>query len=111
MRHGSGRPTIFAAVVSLLSLALAAASLMLFLSYRTTTTAQISQMQQALTNAQADNQSNASSYNSLSGRVRRIDTRVNGVGAVVDAYGQVCSQALTNPNVGVFYFPCASRHP
>src|SRR5580700_7243867 len=72
IKHGSPRLVIFALIAGLLALAVSAASVTLFLSYRSTATAQIHQLQQAVANAQAGNQGNVSSYNSLSGKVSAI---------------------------------------
>jgi hypothetical protein len=92
----------------LLALAVSAASVTLFLSYRSAATAQIHQLQQAVANAQAGNQSNASSYNSLSGKVSTIDAGM----AALAPYGKVCSTDLTGPaGPAQFYFLCTDAKP
>jgi uncharacterized protein HemX len=107
-KHGSPRLVIFAAIVALLGLALGAASLTFFLSYRSTATAQIRQLQQAVANAQADNQSNTSSLSGLSGKVSTIDAGM----AALAPYSKICSTDLTGPSgPAQFYFACTDQRP
>jgi hypothetical protein len=109
LKHGtSGRLVILAVTVALLSLALGAASLTFFLSYRDAATAQIHQLQQAVSNAQADNASNASSLNGVSGKLNTINAAL----AAITPYGKVCSTDLTGPNgPAQFFFLCTDQRP
>jgi hypothetical protein len=104
-RHGSPRVVIFAAIAGLLALAVSAASLALLMSYRSTATAEIRQLQQAVANAQAGNQANVSAVSGLSGKVATID-------AALAPFNMVCSQALvTQTGTGQFYFMCSATRP
>src|SRR5260370_19453723 len=91
-----------------LGVALAAVCLALFLSYRSTATTQIRQLQEAAASAQVDNQSNISSLNALSGKVNTIDAGM----AALAPYDQVCSQDLTGANgPAQFFFLCTDQKP
>jgi hypothetical protein len=108
-KHGSPRVVIFAAIAGLLALALSAASLTLLLQYKSTATAQIHQLQQAVANAQAGNQSNLSSISGLSSKVSAINAAM----AAITPFNQVCSTDLTNASgqPAQFYFMCSSQKP
>ena len=93
-RHQSGQLVIFAVILGLLGLALGAASLTFFLSYRSTTTAQIRQLQQAVANAQQSNQGNVSSLNSQASKIRSLNAAM----AAIAQFDTVCSTDLTGPN-------------
>lgn len=107
-RSGSGRVVIFAVILGFLGVALGAASLTFFLSYRSTVTAQMQQLQQAVANAQQDSQSNASSLNSQAGKISTINAALSALAP----YYKVCSQALVGPNgPAQFYFLCSDQKP
>jgi hypothetical protein len=92
----------------LLGLVLGAASLTFFLSYRTTVATEIHQLQQAVSNAQASDASNASSLNGVSGKVSSINAALSGLAP----YNKVCSTDLTGPNgPAQFFFLCSDQKP
>ncbi len=105
-RHQSGRLVIFATIVALAGLAASAASLAFFLSYRSTTQAQIAQLQQAVSNAQAASQA---SIGSQAAEIRRLNAALSALAQ----FSTVCSQYLTGPGGGpaTFYFPCTQTRP
>jgi len=107
-KHGSPRLVIFAAIAGLLALAVSAASVTLFLTYKSSAETQIRQLQQAVANAQADNQSNASSLNSQAGKISSINAALSALAP----YSKVCSQDLTGPNgPAQFFFMCSDTKP
>ena len=112
-KHGSpGRgPVIFAAAVALLGLAVSAASLTFFLSYRGTAQAQIAQLQRAVASAQAASRgrASASQVDGLAGKVSTISAALSALAQ----FDTVCSQYLTGPSGGptTFYFPCTDQKP
>lgn len=108
-KHSTGRgPVIFAAIAGLLGIAVSVASLTFFLSYRSTTGAQIRQLQQAVSNAQAASQGNVSSLNGLSGKVGSINAALSALAP----YSKICSTDLTGPNgPEQFYFLCTDQKP
>lgn len=112
-RHGGqGRLVMFAAIVGLLGLALGAAGLTLLVLYKSTATAQLSQMRQEITTVdqqlqKAQNAANtdASNYSGLSGKVSALGTAMN-------AWNLICAQALeSQAGPGTYYFPCSSTRP
>ncbi len=109
LKHGSsGRLVIFAAIVGLLGLALGAASLAFFLSYRSSVTAQMQTIRQELNQAQSSLSSNSSSVNGLSNKISAINAAM----AAIAPYNQVCSQALIGQNgPATFYFMCSDLKP
>lgn len=105
-RHGSPRLTIFALIAGLLAIAVSAASLTFFLSYKSSAETQIHQLQQAVSNAQAASQGNASGLNGLSGKVSTIDAGM----AALAPFSKICSTDLTGPNgPEQFYFLCTDQ--
>jgi hypothetical protein len=108
-KHGSsGRLTIFAAIAGLLGIAVSAASMALFLTYKSSAETQIRQLQQAVYNAQADNQSNASSLSSQAGKLSSINAALSAIAQ----FSKVCSQDLTGPNgPAQFFFQCTDTKP
>lgn len=108
--HGAlTRAAFIIATVSLVGLVVIVA---LFLTYRSSVTAQINQLQQAVSNAesslskaQATSQGNASSVDGLSNEVSAIE-------AAQARYNMVCSQALvTQTGTGQFWYPCSATRP
>jgi hypothetical protein len=92
----------------LLALAVSAASVTFFLSYKSSAETQIRQLQQAVVNAQAGNQSNASSLNGLSGKVNTIDAGM----AALAPFSKICATDLTGPNgPATFFFMCTDVKP
>ena len=109
-KHGSspGRLAIFAVITGVLGIALGAASLSLVVMYKSTVatqTAQIDQLQRAVSNAQTAGQANASTLSGLSGKVSVISSGM----AAIAPFNQVCSQALVSQSgsTGLYYFPCS----
>jgi hypothetical protein len=94
------------AVIAAVSLGIAAASAALLLSYKSTAGAQISQLQAAVSNAQAGNQSNTGSIAGLSGKVATLN-------AGMAPFSQVCSTDLTDASgqPAAFYFMCSPTKP
>ena len=91
-----------------LGLGIAIAVTALFLSYRGTTDAQMSQLRQALSTAQSAQSKSDSSLSGLSGRIAGIDNAL----AALAPYSTVCGQALTNQGgAGIYYFPCSPTRP
>jgi hypothetical protein len=92
-----------------LGVAIAVASLAMFLSYRGTTGAQIDLMRQALARAQS---SSASSYGSLNGKLNATEAMISGL-APLAAFNMNCSQDLTGPNGAPtqFFMPCTDQKP
>ena len=114
-KHGAspGRLVVVTLVLGLLGIALGAASLVLLLMYRTTATAQasqISQMRQELSQEQSSlskaQSGNSASYSALNGKISAI-------GSVLAPYEQVCETDLTNASgqPAAFWFPCSSARP
>jgi|SRR5580704_4070677 hypothetical protein len=112
-KHGSPRLVILAVIAGLLGIVVGAASLTLFLTYKSTAETQIRQLQQAVSNAQAGNQSNVSSLKSVSGKISGIDATLNTLAGNVAPFNMTCSQYLTGPNGGptTFYFACSDTKP
>jgi uncharacterized protein HemX len=109
-RHSTGRGplVVFAAIAGLLGIAVGVASLTFFLSYRSTVTAQMRQLQQAVANAQAGNQGNAQQLNGLSNKITGIDAGM----AAIAPFSQVCSTDLTGPaGPAQFWFACSDQRP
>ena len=96
-----------------LGLALGAASLTLFLSFKSTTAAQISQLRQELSQAQSTldkvQSGDASSYDALNTKISSID----GIVSILAPYTTACSQALVNQSggTGLYYYPCSAQRP
>ena len=114
IRHGqgSGRLVIFALIAGLLGIAVGVASLTLFLSYKSTVTAQMREMRQAVAQEQSSlskaQSGNASSVSGLSSKVTAIGAGM----AALAPYSSVCSQDLTGPNgPAQFYFLCTDQKP
>lgn len=108
-RHSSPRLVIFAAAVALLGLALSAASVTLFLSFRASAETQIRQLQQQVTSAQAGNRGNAYSVSGLAGKVSSLDAGM----AALAPFNQVCATDLTNASgqPAAFWFLCSAQKP
>lgn len=102
-------PAIGAYLTGFLGVAIAVASLAMFLSYRGTTGAQIDLMRQALARAQS---SSASSYSSLNGKLNATEAMISGL-APFAAFNMNCSQDLTGPNGAPtqFFMPCTDKNP
>jgi len=108
LKHGSGRVVTCALVVGLLGLAFGAANLTFLLFYHSTTTAQINQIRQELSQAQSSLANAQSSYNRLSNKVSAINAGM----AALAPYSKVCSTDLTGPNgPAQFYFLCSDQRP
>jgi hypothetical protein len=108
-----GLPSWVPVVVAIIGVALGAIALTFALSYRSTVTAQLTQMRQELNQAQSNlskAQSNgAASFSSLNGKVSSIDNTLN----TITQFNQVCSQALVGQNgsPGLYYYPCSAVRP
>ena len=99
--------TIGGYTLAALALGIAVAVTILFLSYRTATSAQMRQLSHEVANAESAAQTagtrSAGSVKSLSGRVTSLENAMVAVGQ----FGMVCSQDLTGANgPAQFDFPC-----
>jgi hypothetical protein len=108
---GSGRLAIYAVIVGLIGLALGAASLTLFLSYRSAATTQMNQLRQEVAKAQSTLAKAQAGYGSslsgLASQVSGMDATLNGLAQ----YGTQCSQALIGPHGPAQYnFPCKQQN-
>jgi hypothetical protein len=91
--------TITACCAAAVAMTLAAVTLAMFLSYKSTVTTQIHQLHRALNTAQAQDVRN---YSGLSGTISTVLAR----------YGVICSQDLTGTSgPEQFWFPCTSQRP
>jgi hypothetical protein len=81
-------------VVSIASLALAAAALTFTLQYRSTAQGQIRELQTAVSNAQAGSQANASSLGKQASKLSAINAAL----AAIAQFDTVCSTDLTGPS-------------
>ncbi len=107
-KHESPRLVIFAVIAGLLGLALGAASLTFFLSYKSSAQAQINQLQAAVSNAQAGNQGNTSSIDGQAAKISAINAALSALAP----YSKICSTDLTGPNgPAQFYFLCSDQKP
>lgn len=97
------------AAIAAVSLGVAIAAAALFLSYKSSATAQITQLQQAVSNGQQAAQSNTSGIDRLSGKVSTIGAGM----AAIAPFSQVCSTDLTDAsgNPAAFYFMCSPTKP
>src|SRR5437773_10012807 len=102
------RATAGAYITAALGLGIAIAVAALFLSYRGTVAAQMSQLRQAPSTAQSAQPKNDSSLSGLAGEVTGIDNAL----AALAPYSKICSQELTGPNgPAAFYFLCTDQKP
>jgi hypothetical protein len=102
------RAVIGAYIVGVLGLAAAAVSLALFLSYKSSVTAQLGQMRQQASQA---NQTLATTRSEAASTYDALYAKINSVSSLAP-YGMVCSQDFTGQDgPAQFWFPCTDRRP
>ena len=98
-------------LVGALGVMLAAGTLAVFMLWKGSVSAQMSQLRSELTAVQSQAASNSQGISGLSGRVNGIRSDVNSLGTQLGGYAGVCQQYLTGSNgqPATFYFPCMQK--
>ena len=102
-------------IVGIMGVVVAAVALAMFLTWKGSAEAQISQLRTELTTEQSRAASQtASTSTSLSGLTRRVDSigrDVNALGNLVGPFTSICTTDLTNPagQAEAFVFACAPK--
>ena len=85
-------------IAGVAGITLAAVTMAMFLLFRSTTTAQITELREEVAAAQQAQANTAGAVTGLSNRVKGLTGDLNAVGDLVTPYTTVCSTDLTGPN-------------